>query len=421
MNAAQLIADRYEVQGRLGVGGMSTVQLALDQRLERQVAVKLLAEHLADDEAFVSRFRREARAAARLTHPNIVQVFDYGFDEGSQRHFIVMEYVPGMSVAEILRDKGRLDVPQAVDIIEQACRGLDNAHRNGVVHRDVKPGNLLRSPEGVIKLADFGIAKAGEQTGITQAGSVLGTAAYLAPEQARGEPAGPSSDLYALGVVAYQLMAGRLPYEATSLTELAMKQQNEPPPPLDEVNPEVPPALAHAVARALALEPSERYGSALPMGEALRAGERGVEPPLARATASHTAATAFLDRDDVTEATRALSGGGEGTEATQMLPPRSRVEPRPPRRREPAAPRQRRAAAPAPRAAPSARPRKRRRGLRRALGLILLILVLIAAGLAAIVYADSRSHNPRLHQGPFGQDVNSAVNDVKNLIDDNTR
>ena len=155
------------------------------------------------------------------------------------------------------------------------------------------------------------------------------------------------------------------------------------------------------------------------MGEALRAGERGVEPPLARATASHTAATAFLDRDDVTEATRALSGGGEGTEATQMLPPRSRVEPRPPRRQEPAAPRQRRAAAPA--AAPARPPASAGARLRRALGLILLILVLIAAGLAAIVYADSRSHNPRLHQGPFGQDVNSAVNDVKNLIDDNTR
>jgi serine/threonine-protein kinase len=421
MNASQLIADRYEVQGRLGVGGMSTVQLALDQRLERQVAVKLLAEHLADDEAFVSRFRREARAAARLTHPNIVQVFDYGFDEAAQRHFIVMEYVPGMSVAEILRDKGRLDVPQAVDVIEQACRGLDHAHRNGVVHRDVKPGNLLRSPEGVIKLADFGIAKAGEQTGITQAGSVLGTAAYLAPEQARGEPAGPSSDLYALGVVAYQLMAGRLPYEATSLTELAMKQQNEPPPPLDEVNPEVPPALAHAVGRALALEPSERYSTALPMGEALRAGERGVEPPLARATASQTAATAYLDRDDATEATRALSGAAEATEATQMLPPRSRVEPRPPRRGEPAAPRQRRAAVPAAGATPGTRPRKRRRGLRRALGLILLILLLIAAGLAAIVYADSRSNNPRLHEGPFSQDVNGAINDVKQLIDDNTR
>jgi eukaryotic-like serine/threonine-protein kinase len=312
-------------------------------------------------------------------------------------------------------------VPQAVDIIEQACRGLDHAHRNGVVHRDVKPGNLLRSPEGQIKLADFGIAKAGEQTGITQAGSVLGTAAYLAPEQARGEPAGPPSDLYALGVVAYQLMAGRLPYEATSLTELAMKQQNEPPPPLDEVNPEVPPALAHAVQRALAIDPSERYSGAVPMGEALRGGERGVEPPLSRATASQTAATAFLDRDDRTEATRALSSdAGEGTEATQMLPPRSRVEPRPPRRRE-AAPPARRAAVPAAGAVPGSRPRKRRRGLRRAIGLILLIIVLIAAGLAAIVYADSRSHNPRLHKGPFGQDVNSAINDVKSLIDDNTR
>jgi serine/threonine protein kinase len=418
----QLIADRYELQGRLGVGGMSTVQLAFDRRLERHVAVKLLAEHLAEDEAFVSRFRREALAAARLVHPNIVQVFDFGLEDVSGRYFIVMEYVPGKSCAEILRDEGRLEVTDGVEVISQACRGLDHAHRNGVVHRDVKPGNLLRTPEGVVKLADFGIAKATEQTGITQAGSVLGTAAYLAPEQARGEPAGPASDIYALGVVAYQLIGGRLPYEATSLTELAMKQQTEPPPDLDEVNPEVPPSLAHAVARALSLEPASRYAGALAMGEAMRAGARGVEPPRARSasTGAATAATAFLERDpwdeSGTAATRALPSRGEGTEATRLPPPREPVAPRRPV--EPRAPRQSRAAAqpvPAP-----ARPRRKRRGLRRALGLLLLILVLAAAGIAAIIYADSRSRNPQL-RNTFGQDVQQAVQDVKSLIDDNTR
>ena len=170
---------------------MSTVHLALDLRLERQVAVKLLAEHLADDPAFVSRFQREAQAAARLIHPNIVQVFDSGRDERTGQYFIVMEYIEGSSCAEILRDDGWVEVDEALSIIEQACEGLHYAHRHGVVHRDVKPGNLLRSREGEVKLADFGIAKATEQSSITQVGSVLGTAAYLAPEQARGEEAGP--------------------------------------------------------------------------------------------------------------------------------------------------------------------------------------------------------------------------------------
>jgi serine/threonine-protein kinase len=144
------IAGRYRLERRLGVGGMSTVYLAFDQRLERSVAVKLLAEHLADDPAFVSRFRREALSAARLVHPNIVQVFDFGFDESQHQHFIVMEHVPGRSCAELLRDRGRLEVDRAIEIISQACRGLDYAHRNGVVHRDVKPGNLLVSECDVV-------------------------------------------------------------------------------------------------------------------------------------------------------------------------------------------------------------------------------------------------------------------------------
>ena len=196
MTGVTTIAGRYRIEGRIGVGGMSTVHLAFDNRLERNVAIKLLAAHLADDPTFVSRFRREALAAARLVHPNIVQVFDFGFDAGHHQHFIVMEHVSGSSCAELLRDRGRLDVAQAVDIVSQACRGLDYAHRNGVVHRDVKPGNLLVSDSDVVKLADFGIARALDQSSITQVGSVLGTAAYLSPEQSRGEEAGPRADLY---------------------------------------------------------------------------------------------------------------------------------------------------------------------------------------------------------------------------------
>ena len=241
--ADELFADRYRLEGRLGVGGMSTVQLAFDTRLERYVAVKLLAEHLAEDTSFVARFRREALAAARLVHPNVVQVFDFGLDDETNRNFIVMEHVDGHSCAEILKDHGALDPRDAVDILEQACKGLDYAHRNGVIHRDVKPGNLLRSHEGVVKLADFGIAKAAEDSEITKAGSVLGTAAYLSPEQARGEKAGPPADLYALGVVSYQLLTGRLPYEAASLTDLARLQETGPPLGPSDVDPDIPRAL----------------------------------------------------------------------------------------------------------------------------------------------------------------------------------
>ena len=196
-----------------------------------------------------------------------------------------MELVRGRSGAEILRDEGVLELRDALSIVAQACRGLEYAHRNGVVHRDVKPGNLLRGEDGVVKLADFGIAKAfSDESSITQVGSVLGTAAYLAPEQAAGEQAGPAADLYALGVVAYQLMSGRLPYEAQSLTELALKQQREVPPRLDELNPEVPPQLAMAVDRALALDPRQRPASADELRSLLADGARGIGPDRHRAT-----------------------------------------------------------------------------------------------------------------------------------------
>ena len=260
--AEELFAGRYRLERRLGVGGMSTVQLGFDTRLERYVAVKLLAEHLAADDGFVQRFRREALAAARLVHPNVVQVYDFGTDDASGRQFIAMEYVEGQSGAELLREHGRLPAAEVVELCAQACRGLDYAHRNGVVHRDIKPGNLLRNPEGLVKIADFGIAKAADDSDITRVGAVIGTAAYLAPEQARGEPAGPASDLYALGVVAYQLVAGRLPYQGASLTDLARQQEEGPPTGLDQVQPDCPPALSAAVGRALVSDPAHRYGSA---------------------------------------------------------------------------------------------------------------------------------------------------------------
>jgi serine/threonine protein kinase len=306
------VAGRYVIERRLGAGGMSTVFQANDTVLERPVAVKLLAEHLADDEAFVYRFRREALSAARLQHPNIVQVFDSGQDPATERHYIVMEYVDGPSAADLLRERKQLGIDETARIVRDACHGLDYAHRAGVVHRDVKPGNLLLAEEmGITKLADFGIAKAAEQTRITQVGSVLGTAAYLSPEQARGEEAGPASDIYSLGVCAYQFLAGRLPHEYASLTELALKQQQEPVVPITEYQPEVPPELDDAVRLALERDPDSRYSSALEMSEAIEAGLRGD-------TTAATERFAMYDEDatqvvDDTAATRAM-------ERTSMAP-----------------------------------------------------------------------------------------------------
>jgi serine/threonine protein kinase len=403
----QLFADRYLLERRLGVGGMATVQLAMDTRLERYVAVKLLAEHLAEDASFVSRFRREALSAARLVHPNIVQVFDFGSDGASGRQFIVMEFVDGHSCAEILRERGHLPPGEAVDILAQACRGLDYAHRNGVVHRDVKPGNLLRTTDGgMVKLADFGIAKAAEQSDITKVGSVLGTAAYLSPEQARGEPAGPASDLYALGVVAYQLMAGRLPYDAASLTDLARLQASSPPPRLDDLDPDVPPALAAAVLRALSGDPDARYADAAAMEDALRDGLRGRGPTRTEA--------AWVASEDDTASTQMLSR----TQATTAMPPRARrrLEPideptPPPRRAAPAARRSTAPPAPAQRAS---------RGVGRWIALLVLLAVIAGGAAAYQGGVGSGKQAVQLRKDVTGR-VDRAADQLRGLIQDNTR
>jgi serine/threonine-protein kinase len=412
---ATKIAGRYRLERRLGIGGMSTVQLAFDERLQRYVAVKLLAEHLADDESFVSRFRREALAAARLVHPNIVQVFDFGFDEPAHQHFIVMERVSGQSCAELLRDRGHLDVDEAVSIITQACRGLDYAHRNGVVHRDVKPGNLLVSDTGVVKLADFGIARATDQSSITQVGSVLGTAAYLAPEQARGEAAGPRADLYSLGVVSYQLLSGRLPYEASSLSELAVRQQRELPPPLNRLNHDVPPELARVVATALAIDQEDRPVDGLVLAEAIRAGAQGRDSQLDTAATAHlgtSAATNVLPARDATASTR--------------IAPAKVASPRP------AAPRRRTApaAAPAARSAPRrpparepepAAPARSGRAMRRAMALLLFFLAFVVAVVVAVIIVTSTSNTVVRARNVATHDVQSAIRDLQGLINQYTR
>jgi eukaryotic-like serine/threonine-protein kinase len=409
--AEQLFADRYRLENRLGVGGMSTVQLAFDTRLERYVAVKLLAEHLAEDASFVARFRREALAAARLVHPNVVQVFDFGLDDETNRNFIVMEHVDGQSCAEILKEHGALDSRDAVDILTQACKGLDYAHRNGVVHRDVKPGNLLRSHEGVVKLADFGIAKAAEDSEITKAGSVLGTAAYLSPEQARGEKAGPPADLYALGVVSYQLLTGRLPYEAASLTDLARLQESGPPISPSDVNPDVPRELGEAVMRALHPLPEGRYEGALEMGDALAEGLRGIAPEPTDATAALDPTSATRMLGDPTAATRAAPRTGSRPAERTRRP----LEPldEPPRRREPA----RRASAPPPQ--PQQR-RKKRNPLRGVFALVLLLGVVVLGVLAYQLVQDNTDRAVQLREDVRGG-VSDAVDEIKGLIEDNTR
>jgi serine/threonine protein kinase len=410
VSESQIIAGRYQLEGRLGFGGMSTVHLALDMRLERRVAVKLLAEHLAEDPTFVSRFQREAQAAARLVHPNVVQIFDSGLDQQSGRHFIVMEYIEGKSCAEILRDDGWVQVDEAVAIVEQACAGLHYAHRHGVVHRDVKPGNLLRSRTGEVKLADFGIAKATEQSSITQVGSVLGTAAYLAPEQARGEEAGPRADLYALGVVAYQLISGRLPYEASSLTELALKQQREEPPMLDTLVAAVGPELAEAIAIALALDPDERYQTAQEMGRAISDGADGIFP-----LEPHAASRSSGERKDepATHATTVLGGGARPQRARGSTRAHTAVAPLRPR----PGPARR---SPAPVSAPTSSSRRRGRGLRR-MALVLLSVLALAGIIAAVVAITAPAPTRVVLRNVVYSDVEEASQALQQLVSENTR
>ncbi len=262
---------RYELHRRLGRGGMAEVFLARDQLLDRPVAVKVLFPEFATDPAFVERFRREATAAANLTHPNIVGVYDWG--EAENTYFIVMEYVDGRTLSEILRAEGPLHPDRVADVGADVAAALGFAHRNGVVHRDVKPGNVIVTASGLVKVADFGIARAITATTedhLTQVGTVMGTAAYFSPEQARGDKVDPRSDTYSLGCVLYELVLGRPPFAGETPVAIAYQQVHESPVPPRQVNPQVPVALEAIILKCLAKNPVNRYPTAEDLRSDLR-------------------------------------------------------------------------------------------------------------------------------------------------------
>jgi eukaryotic-like serine/threonine-protein kinase len=265
--AARILAERYRLQDLLSTTSMAEVRLATDLLLERPVVVKLLAP-----DAERSRFEREAQAVATLAHPNIVQLFDYGEEEG--RPYMVFEYLPGGSLEQRLDAALRLPDEDTARIAADIAAGLAHAHGRGVVHRDMKPGNVLFDVEGRAKIADFGIARIGGVDTITKAGMVLGTAAYISPEQARGEPTTPASDVYSFGVLLYRMLSGRLPFEAQSPVELAAMHRDVEAPSLASIRPEAPVSLAKLVTSALAKRPEARPADGAALLEALELGQR---------------------------------------------------------------------------------------------------------------------------------------------------
>jgi hypothetical protein len=296
-----VVNDRYSILRTLGSGGMAKVYLAHDEILDRDVALKVLREQFAEDGEFVERFKREALNAAALSHPNIVQVYDRGRAVDDAR-YIAMEYVPGGTLKERISWSGPLDPGVVASIALQIAEALDAAHERGVVHRDIKPQNVLLTTTGGAKVADFGIARAASATTISQRSVVLGTASYMSPEQAMGEPATPKSDLYSLGVVLYEMLTGGLPYTAESPVAVSMKHVNEPLRPPKEVNPRIPEGVNALVVKLLAKDPEDRYADAAELVEDLRRARDGL-PPMAADPAA-----------DVTEATRVR------VQATRPLP-----------------------------------------------------------------------------------------------------
>jgi serine/threonine-protein kinase len=267
---------RYRLLGPLGTGGMATVYLAEDESLGRKVAIKILAERYAEDEQFVERFRREARSAAGLNHPNIVQIYDRGEAEGT--YYIAMEHLEGRSLKDIIAAEAPLKPDRTIDISLQILQALRFAHAHGVVHRDIKPHNIILAADGRPKVTDFGIARAGAASQMTEVGSIIGTAQYLSPEQARGQPVQPQADIYSLGVVLYEMLTGRVPFEGDSAVAIAFRHVSEPPTPPSELNPLVPPALEQVVMRALAKDPARRYASADEMSADLERVRHGLAP-----------------------------------------------------------------------------------------------------------------------------------------------
>jgi eukaryotic-like serine/threonine-protein kinase len=320
----EVVAERYELEELVGTGGMSSVYKARDRLLERFVALKILHQRYTEDEEYVERFRREARAVAQLAHPNIVTVIDRGEQDG--RQFIVFEYLDGENLKQLLVREGPLPTGEALQLAIQVGRALGYAHERGIVHRDVKPQNVILDGDGRAKVTDFGIARSIDVEvghGVTQTGAVLGTSDYIAPEQAQGEPVDAQTDVYSLGVVLYELLTGEVPFRGENFVAVAMQHVSEPPPSVLERRPDVPPRLDLVVQRAMAKRPADRHDS---MAELVADLERSQDE---------------------------LDGYGDPSERTLVVP---RAAARPPRRR------------------------------RRRVPVTLIVLALLVLGLAGAVY-----------------------------------
>src|ERR671937_2382873 len=285
-----LISDRYRLEERIGAGGMSTVYRAFDPMLERWVAIKLMHRDISHEPDQLERFRREARAAAALNHPHLVTVIDAGEDDGTP--YIVFEYVEGETLKDRIRRIGRLPVAEAVAYAIEIGRGLSAAHARRLVHRDVKPQNVLIDSEGRAKVTDFGIARSLEADGLTQTGRVLGTTDYVSPEQAMGRGVDARTDIYSLGVLLYEMLTGEVPFTAETVVGVAMKHVNEDMPDVQRLRPEISSALAAVVERATAKDPKRRYRD---MASLLADLEGALEVEVARAGTAHGAATSVLD------------------------------------------------------------------------------------------------------------------------------
>jgi eukaryotic-like serine/threonine-protein kinase len=306
---------RYKIVRKLGAGGMADVYLAEDQELGRRVAIKILNDRHAADDSFVERFRREAKNAAGLSHPNIVSIYDRGTAEGT--YYIAMEYLDGRSMKELIVARGPAPIKIAIEYARQILGAIGFAHRHGIVHRDIKPHNVLIGPEGRLKVTDFGIARSGASQ-MTEVGSIIGTAQYLSPEQARGSPVDQTSDLYSVGVVLFEMLTGQVPFTGDTPLEIAMKHLSEVPTPPSELRPEVPHDLDLVVLRALAKDPADRYESAEEMSADLKRVLDGL--PVGEETAN--AATAVLSGSGVLAAApTSVITRPTGAVPTRPLPP----------------------------------------------------------------------------------------------------
>jgi len=320
-NSRTIVNDRYEIGKRIGRGGMAEIFQARDILLDRPVAMKVLFPEFATDPAFVERFRREAQAAANLNHPNIVAVYDWG--KVNNTYYIAMEYVNGRTLADILKQSGTLTPMQVCDVMSEVASALISAHQNGVIHRDIKPGNILVSTTGQIKVADFGIARAlgaGVEQGLTQTGAVMGTATYFSPEQAQGVSTDQRSDIYSLGVVMYEMLSGVPPFTGENAVAIAYKQVHERAMPLDQRLTSAPPEVAAIVAKCMEKSPDDRYSSAEEVRDELRRFVEGMPVLAVSAKKEAEPATQVLPQTDV-NATTVISAQDAATELLPKISP----------------------------------------------------------------------------------------------------